>query len=200
MKWLEDSRKGNENMQVRLDTVNKSINERLDNAARVIGLVSKELGQMSEIGRHMKEVQEFLKSPKLRGGMGEYILRDLLEQMLPKENYKLQHRFRSGQIVDAIVKIERGAIPIDSKFPMENFRKINSAKSESEKTSAKKEFTRDVKKHIEDISQKYILPDEGTIEVALMYIPSEPVYYEVLNSPENIDVSSPVSTFLSSSS
>jgi DNA recombination protein RmuC len=187
MKWLEDSRKGNESMQSRLDSVNKSINERLDNAARVIGLVSKELGQMSEIGRHMKDVQEFLRSPKLRGGMGEYILRDLLEQMLPKENYRLQYRFRNGQIVDAIVKIEKGIIPIDSKFPMENFRKIQNAKTEAEKKVPKREFARDVKKHIEDISQKYILPDEGTIEVALMYIPSEPVYYEVLNSPEIID-------------
>lgn len=187
MKWLEDSRKGSENMQDRLDKVNKSINERLDNAARVIGVVSKELGKMSEIGRHMKEIQEFLGSPKLRGGMGEYILRDLLEQMLPKENFKLQYRFRNGQIVDAIVKIEKGIIPIDSKFPMENFRRINSAKTESERDRARKEFGRDVKKHIEDISQKYVLPDEGTIEIALMYIPSEPVYYEVLNSPEIID-------------
>ena len=187
MKWLEDSRKGSENMQDRLDKVNKSINDRLDNAAKVIGVVSKELGKMSEIGRHMKEIQEFLGSPKLRGGMGEYILRDLLEQMLPKENFKLQYRFRNGQIVDAIVKIEKGIIPIDSKFPMENFRRINSAKTESERDRARKEFGRDVKKHIEDISQKYVLPDEGTIEIALMYIPSEPVYYEVLNSPEIID-------------
>ncbi|MCH7541169.1 DNA recombination protein RmuC [Patescibacteria group bacterium] len=187
MKWLEDSRKGSENMQDRLDKVNKSINDRLDNATKVIGVVSKELGKMSEIGRHMKEIQEFLGSPKLRGGMGEYILRDLLEQMLPKENFKLQYRFRNGQIVDAIVKIEKGIIPIDSKFPMENFRRINSAKTESERDRARKEFGRDVKKHIEDISQKYVLPDEGTIEIALMYIPSEPVYYEVLNSPEIID-------------
>jgi len=189
-KWLEDSRKGNENMQTRIDSQTKAINERLDNAARVIGTVSKELGQMSEIGRSMKDLQDFLRSPKLRGNIGEQVLRELLGQFLPKESFHLQYRFRSGEIVDAAIKTDSGIIPIDSKFPMENFKGIMKAENEEEKKLSEKEFSRDVKKHIDDIAKKYILPEEGTIDYALMYVPSEPVYYEIMsNIPELSDYS-----------
>src|SRR4030042_1895797 len=98
MKWLEDSRKGNESMQNRLDAVNKAINERLDNAAKGIGSVGKQGGEVSEIGHSPKEFQEFLRSPKLRGNIGEHVLRELLGQFLPKESFHLQYRFRSGEI------------------------------------------------------------------------------------------------------
>lgn len=167
-----------------LTQTQKAIGERLDKAASVIAQVSKSLGEMTELGRSMRDLQEFLRSPKLRGGLGEQILADLLGQMLPKKSFHLQYQFRGGQVVDAAVQIEQGIIPIDSKFPMENFRKLMSAETKDQKEQAKKEFGRDVKKHIDDVSKKYIVPEEGTIEYALMYIPSEPVYYEVINSPE----------------
>lgn len=148
------------------------------------GRIAFQLGQIQEIGRTMRDFQDFLKSPKLRGGIGEQILRDLLEQILPKQNFKIQHQFREGQIVDAIIKTKQGVIPIDSKFPMESFAKIHKAK-EKEKENYLKEFARAIKKHIEEISRKYILPQEGTVDFALMYIPSEPVYYEItLNHPD----------------
>ena len=146
-----------------------------------------ELGKVQEVGRGVKEFQEFLRSPKLRGNIGEQILRDLLEQMLPKENFSLQYQFQEGQIVDAIVKTNQGIIPIDSKFPMENFRIMMKNDSET-KEMAEKNFVRDIKKHIDDISKKYILPSEGTVDFALMYVPSEPIYYEIsLNQPEILD-------------
>jgi len=149
--------------------------------------VSKELGKVQEIGRQMKDFQDFLRSPKLRGNVGEQILRDLLEQVLPKNNFSLQYQFQEGQIVDAIVKTKQGIIPIDSKFPIESFKRLNQAK-EDEKEQYCKEFVRDIKKHIDDISKKYILPQEGTVDFALMYVPSEPVYYEItLNQPELLD-------------
>src|SRR3989304_1672533 len=171
MKWLSEMRlsvdKNTQTMQERLEATNKAINERLDNAARVIGSVGKEVGQMSEIGRSLKE---------------------LLGQFLPKESFNLQYRFRSGEIVDAAIKTETGIIPIDSKFPLGNFQNMAKAETESEKKAFEKEFTRDVKKHIDDIAKKYILPDEGTIDYALMYIPSESVYYEIMsNIPELSD-------------
>ena len=192
MKWLEEMRssvdKSTETMQRRLDATNKAINERLDNAARVIAGVGKEVGQMSEIGRSMKDLQDFLRSPKLRGNIGEQVLKELLGQFLPKESFHLQFRFRTGEIVDAAIKTESGIIPIDSKFPMENFKNIMKAESEAEKKVFEKEFGRDVKKHIDDIAKKYILPEEGTIDYALMYVPSEPVYYEIMsNMPEISD-------------
>ena len=192
MKWLQEMRssvdKNTETLQQRLEATNKAINERLDNAAKVIGMVGKEVGQMSEIGRSMKDLQDFLRSPKLRGNIGEQVLRELLGQFLPKESFHLQYRFRSGDIVDAAIKTESGIIPIDSKFPMENFKQMMKSESESEKKVYEKEFGRDVKKHIDDIAKKYILPEEGTIDYALMYIPSEPVYYEIMsNIPELSD-------------
>ncbi len=166
---------------------NKQINDRLTKAAEVIRDVSREVGQMSEIGRSMKELQEFLKSPKLRGNIGEEVLKDLISQTFPKNSFNLQYQFRSGEKVDAAIKTDAGILPIDSKFPMENFQKMTKAENATEKDSYKKEFIRDVKKHIDSISKKYILPEEGTMDFCLMYIPSEPVYYEIANDASLLD-------------
>ncbi|OGM18075.1 hypothetical protein A2685_03150 [Candidatus Woesebacteria bacterium RIFCSPHIGHO2_01_FULL_37_10] len=171
---------------VRLNEQGKSFNERLDNAAKVIGEVQKNLGEMSEIGRGMKELQEFLNSPKLRGNIGEQVLKELLSQMLPKQSFHLQYTFKSGEKVDAAIKTSAGMVPVDSKFPMENFRKIQT-EIETEKKQAQKDFERDVRKHIDDISRKYILTEEGTIDYALMYVPSEAVYYEIVNNQDLFD-------------
>ncbi len=165
----------------------QALNQRLDNAARVISQVQKNIGEMSEIGRGMKELQEFLKSPKLRGNIGEQILKEILGQMLPKQSFHLQYTFKSGATVDAAIKTGNGIIPVDSKFPMENFRKLTSARNDEEKKVLDREFEKDVRRHIDDISKKYILTEEGTIDYALMYIPSESVYYEVVNSSSLFD-------------
>lgn len=163
----------------------KAINERLDRAAQVISNVSKSVGEMTELGRSMRDLQEFLRSPKMRGQLGEAVLKDLLGQTLPKQNFHLQYAFKGGEIVDAALKLEQGIIPIDAKFPMENFRKLSKSDSDKERESFRKAFIADVKKHIDAISTKYIRPQEGTLDFALMYIPSEPIYYEILtNSPE----------------
>jgi DNA recombination protein RmuC len=164
---------------------NQVIGQRLDKAAEVIGNVQKSIGEMTEIGRGMKDLQEFLRSPKMRGQMGEAVLKDLLSQALPKQHFHLQYAFKSGEIVDAALQLEQGIIPIDAKFPMENFRKMHKAKDEAETIMHRKAFVADVKKHIDAISSKYLRPQEGTLDFALMYIPSEPIYYEILmNSPE----------------
>ncbi|MBN1169126.1 DNA recombination protein RmuC [Candidatus Woesebacteria bacterium] len=166
----------------------KTLNERLDNAAKVIGAVQKNIGEMSEIGRGMKELQQFLQSPKLRGNIGEQVLKDLISQMFPKSSFHLQYQFKSGNKVDAAINTAAGILPIDSKFPMENFQKMSKAESKSEVSSFRHEFKKDIRKHIKDISKKYILPEEGTMDFALMYIPSEPVYYEVVNSTELLEL------------
>lgn len=178
--WVKSQQQSSQSMS-------RSINERLDNAARVIGQVQRNIGEMSEIGRGMKDIQEFLRSPKLRGNIGEQVLKELLAQMLPKNSFFLQHTFKSGVKVDAAIKTSAGIISVDSKFPMENFRKMVGAQNEGEKKAAEKEFIRDVKKHIDDIANKYILTEEGTIDYALMYLPSETVYYEVVNNTELFD-------------
>lgn len=170
-----------------LQSNTKSLNERLDTAARVIGQVQKNIGEMSEIGRGMKDLQEFLRSPKLRGNIGEQVLKELLGQMLPKQSFHLQYSFKSGAIVDAAIKTAAGIIPVDSKFPMENFRQMTTARTETEKNKFNREFSKDIRRHIDDIAKKYILTEEGTIDYALMYVPSEAVYYEVVNDADLFD-------------
>src|SRR6266700_26621 len=94
----------------------KQLNERLDKAAAVIKDVGKEVGEMSEIGRSMRELQEFLKSPKLRGNIGEQILKDLISQIFPKNSFHLQYAFKSGEKVDAAIKTDAGILPSESVF------------------------------------------------------------------------------------
>jgi len=188
IKMLQEGSK--EDRKVLLSSLQRntqSLNERLDNAAKVIGQVQKNIGEFSEIGRGMKDLQEFLRSPKLRGNVGEQVLKELLTQFLPKQAFNLQHTFKSGDKVDAAIKTSAGIVPVDSKFPMENFRKMAGSKDEFEKKSFEKVFEKDVKNHIDAISRKYILTEEGTIDYALMYIPSESVYYEVVNSSTLFD-------------
>jgi DNA recombination protein RmuC len=159
----------------------QAMNERLDNAARVISAVQRNLGEMSEIGKGIRTLQDFLQSPKLRGGLGEEVLKEMIGQTFPKNAFHLQYPFKSGMKVDAVLKTDAGLLCIDSKFPMENFNLMHTAETEVARNAAKKQFVSDVKKHIEDISRKYILPEEGTMDFALMYIPSEAVYYEAVN-------------------
>lgn len=165
----------------------KTVGDRLDRAAEVVGNVQKALGaldgatkQVFEVGKDIAQLQEILRAPKVRGTFGELFLGDLLAQILPPKHFSLQHAFRSGEIVDAVVRIGR-LVSVDAKFPLENFKRlIQTQASPQEKTLARRKFIQDVKKHIDAISSKYILPDEGTFDFALMYIPAENVYYEMI--------------------
>jgi len=179
-------RETNKDINYTLRDNTKAVNERLDKATRVIGDVGKEVGQMAEIGRGMRELQEFLRSPKIRGNIGEQVLKDLLAQMFPKQSFHLQYSFLSGEKVDAVIKTDAGLIPIDSKFPMENFKRMVGAETDKEKEGFRREFRRDVKKHIDAISRKYIVTNEGTIDYALMYVPSESIYYEIVTDGEDL--------------
>ena len=191
LEWLKTMQKSLDsstgNMVKTLQENSRQLNERLEKTASAVKDVEKEVGQMSEIGRNMRDLQEFLKSPKLRGNIGEQVLKDLISQMFPKNNFFLQYEFKSGEKVDAAIKTDAGILPIDSKFPMENFQKMTKAELKTEKAIFEKEFIKDIKKHINDISRKYILPSEGTMDFALMYVPSEFVYYELANQTEALD-------------
>jgi DNA recombination protein RmuC len=165
----------------------KALNERLDNAGRYISQVAKEIGQMSELGQSMRDLQVFLQSPKLRGNIGEQVLKDLISQAFPKGSFHLQYSFKSGDKVDAAIKTSAGILPIDSKFPMENFKKMTTADNKSERTFAKRAFRNDVRKHIRDIAKKYVLPEEDTLDFAFMYLPSEMVFYEVANNTDLLE-------------
>jgi DNA recombination protein RmuC len=157
-----------------------SMNTRLDKAAGVIGDLREKVGQIHEVGRAAQELVHIMRAPKLRGGMGELFLGDLLAQILPREHYEMPHRFKSGDAVDAVIRIGPKLVPADAKFPYENFKRVVEAASETERVAARKQFLRDVKKHVDAIATKYILPDEGTYDFALMYVPAENVYYETI--------------------
>lgn len=165
----------------------RDIHGRLSEAQVTIGELKREAGAFAEVSRSMKELQEFLKSPKLRGNIGEQVLNDLIGQMFPRGSFFLQHHFKNGQIVDVALKTEAGILPIDSKFPMEQFEAMIKGETKSQRENAKKEFIRSIKKHIDDISSKYILPEEGTMDFALMYLPSESVFYEVASEPSLLE-------------
>lgn len=165
----------------------KDIHDRLSRAAEVIGELKREAGQFSEVGRSMKELHEFLKSPKLRGNIGEQVLSDLITQMIPKNSFHFQYQFQSGDRVDAAIKTDAGILPIDSKFPMENFQRMVGAEQKADRDRAGKDFANDVRRHIRTIATKYIAPDEGTTDFAMMYVPSESVFYEIATNPELMD-------------
>lgn len=174
-----------------LNSAQTSLGERLDNAARVVGSVQRSLGGLEEANRKIYEVgkdiaslQDILRAPKLRGGLGEYFLQDLLAQTLPSKHFTLQHAFSSGEKVDAAICLGHALVPVDAKFPLENFKRLLAAGSDNEQAQAKRQFSIDVRKHIDAIAAKYILPDEGTYDFALMYIPAENVYYETIIKDE----------------
>ncbi|MEK7096419.1 MAG: DNA recombination protein RmuC [Patescibacteria group bacterium] len=175
-----------QNLADSISKTTNAVNERLDNAARVIMAVNSELGQMKEIGTNLKNVQDFLKSPKLRGNLGEQGLKDMLSKALPRKYYDIQYAFRNGSIVDAIIHLDAGKIPIDSKFPLENFNQMIKTETEIERLSFRRKFKDDFKKHVNAISEKYIQPGEGTADFAFMYIPSESIYFEIINNEEEM--------------
>jgi DNA recombination protein RmuC len=182
------------NVTQQLQNNTGQVGSRLDTAAKVIQDVQNKLGELGkatqeikELGQSVSKLEEMLKAPKLRGGLGELLLEDLLRQVLPANAFDIQFSFKNGQTVDAIINTAGGKVPVDSKFPLENFRKTIEAKSDQERKTAIRLFRTDVKKHIDAISEKYILPDEGTFDFALMYIPAENIYYETIIKEESMD-------------
>jgi len=168
------------------DTLAKTVGERIADTTKVFGEVKESLGkltqrteQIQEVGKNISSLQDLLRAPKFRGGFGELLLERLLADILPHENYSLQHKFRNGETVDAVIRIGGNLIPIDSKFPLEDFQRILAVESEEEQVALRRQFTRTIKKHIDAVT-KYILPDENTFDFALMYIPAENIYYETI--------------------
>ncbi|MBN1125902.1 MAG: DNA recombination protein RmuC [Sedimentisphaerales bacterium] len=145
-----------------------------------IGRLRESGKQMLQLGVDVRSLQDILKNPKLRGQMGERSLENILSNILPQNSFTLQYTFKSGQIVDALVKLPDYSVPVDAKFPLPAFEAMVKAENEDEKGRLRRRFQADVTKHIDKIAQSYVCPDEGTLDFALMYIPAENVYYETV--------------------
>jgi DNA recombination protein RmuC len=188
MELLNQSVNGlNQQVTQLLTESSKSISDRLDNTNTVVGDLRQKLGrleeasrQMLDVGKDISRLQDILQPPKLRGSMGEFFLHDLLAQILPGNNFEMQYKFKGGETVDAVIKLNQGLVPVDAKFPLDNFRRIIESGTDEDKKAARKAFLRDVKIHVDAISSKYIRMDEDTLDFALMYIPAENVYYETI--------------------
>jgi DNA recombination protein RmuC len=159
-------------LQSSTDTLSKLNNQ--------IGQLMTASTQMQKVGDDVKRLQEILASPKLRGGLGEWSLENLLAQILPKDSYELQYSFRDSQKVDALIHLADYSAPIDAKFPLSSFELLLKAQKDDERVRLRKQFHNDIIKHIDKIAASYIRPAEGTLDFALMYIPAENVYYEAI--------------------
>jgi len=181
-------------MAGQMGQVGSGVQQQLQHVTQVVGQVQGKLGELGQVtqqvldvGRDIAGLEQILRSPKVRGGLGETLLENLLAQMLPQEHYVLQHAFSTGDRVDAAVRIGDRLVPVDAKFPLENFRRMLEETDEDKRRKHRKAFVSDVKARTEEIAKKYILPDEGTFDFALMYIPAENVYYEIIVKDEAVE-------------
>jgi DNA recombination protein RmuC len=170
----------------------KTMGQRLDEASRAVTEVHGQLGalgeatrRMEQVGREIAGLEQILRAPKIRGGLGETLLERLLGEILPSDSYRLQHGFRSGDKVDAAIVVAGRLVPVDSKFPLENFRRMLEEPDEERRRPVRRAFLKDVRGRVDEIARKYIVPDEDTFDFALMYIPAENVYYEVILREES---------------
>ena len=175
----------NEIVDRRLAELDTKVDRRLEHATKQTNAIYQKLGAVGEAtqllaeqAKGLGELQQILRPPKARGGFGELLLAQLLGDRLPPTAYSLQYGFSGGERVDAVIRVDR-LVPIDSKFPLDNFERMVAADNDIERQQHEKLFARDVKGHVDAISSKYIRPDEGTYDFAFMYLPSEAIYYEL---------------------
>src|SRR3989338_4633576 len=181
---LEQSRQSTERATL-------SVHQQVEGFTRGMTQVHEAVRTMQESVKNVVSFQDIFKSPKLRGTWGELSLDSILNQYFPRDIYEMQHYFKSGEAVDAVLKLPNGMLlPIDSKFNWENFEKMVNAGDDINKDIHRKQFYSDVKKKIDEIASKYILPAESTTDMAMMYVPAETIYYEIINHLKDVDLAS----------
>ena len=169
----------------RLDKSNQQMINQFKESATIIKDVTQKLTnlertnqQVGDIAGELKVLQNVLSNPKQRGVLGEFYLDQILQNLLPPGSYELQYKLSEGLIVDAVIKLDGNLLPIDSKFSLENYNRLVEAKAD-QRPALEKLFKEDLKKRIDETS-KYIQPKKGTLEQALMFIPSEAIFYDLL--------------------
>jgi DNA recombination protein RmuC len=164
----------------------RSVGDKVGSLQEKLAQLDQQIRHLSEMGADLRRLQDILRSPKVRGGLGETLLESLLGNILPSTDFALQHPFAGGEKVDAAVRLPGGLVPVDAKFPLENFQRILSARGEEELRRVRKAFRDDIRRHARNIASRYIRPGEGTLDLALMYVPAENVYYEAFVLGEDL--------------
>jgi DNA recombination protein RmuC len=180
---LQDSLKSQ--IDTKLDKNQASMTEQLASSAKLVKDVTERLTKLDDTNKRvvdvadeLKQLQNVLQNPKQRGVLGEFYLEQILQNLLPPSSYSLQHKISEGFIVDAVIHLDGKLLPIDSKFSLENYNRLVEAK-EAERAVFEKAFKEDLKRRIDETA-KYIQPKRNTLEQALMFIPSEAIYYDLL--------------------
>jgi DNA recombination protein RmuC len=165
----------------------RRLDERLRESGRALSSVGEALvrveaanRRLTEVGQDISSLNDLLRAPKARGGLGELLLEELLADVLPGPCYALQHTFSSGARADAVLRVGGQLVAVDAKFPLENARRIGEATDAAQESAARSALARDMRRHADAISTKYICPEDGTADFALMYIPAESVYHQAL--------------------
>ncbi len=162
----------------------QAVSQQLRASTEMLGTIRQQLGEVQQAGRELsgaaRTIEMVLSGPQRRGALGEAALEHMLSDALPQGSYELQYRFSTGEAVDSVVRFRDKLLPIDSKFPLEDYRRIAEQGEE-----ARKGFAQAVRSHADSIAKKYILPGEGTLNLALMFVPSEGVYYELLMTADS---------------
>lgn len=199
-------RGSSESMDRRVDELRRSVGERVSavenrlvesqkNVADHLGEMGEKMGmvfhasqKIQELAGGMTRLEDLLKPPKIRGGLGETFLEQALADVLPPGSWEMRHAFPDGTIVDACIRLGDFIVPIDSKFPLENYRRSKESPDESDRKRARRDFAGDVRRHVEAIATKYIRPGDRTYEFAFMYVPSEAVYCEIVFDEDGVSI------------
>jgi DNA recombination protein RmuC len=150
----------------------------LNDLSKQLGTLGEQSTRIGELAKDIGSLQDLLRAPKTRGGFGELMLERLLQDALPASAYEIQYTYRDGSRVDAIVHYGSRIVPIDSKFPAESYTQISSARDDADRRSRRRSFLQQVRRHV-DAVERYVSPQDGTIDFAFMYLPSEAMYYEL---------------------
>lgn len=178
-------------LERRVSDGQKTVAAHLDSSGRVLAEVGEKMGRVFEASQRieklagdMTRLEDLLKPPKLRGLLGETFLGQALAQVLPPGAFSMQHALPGGTVVDAAIRVGERVVAVDSKFPLDNYRRWRELQDEGEKKRARRQFAADVRRHVETIAEKYIRPEAGTLDFALMYVPAEAVYAEIVEEGE----------------
>jgi DNA recombination protein RmuC len=155
----------------------------LSDLQRQLGVLSEQSTRVGELAKDIGSLQDLLRAPKPRGGFGELMLERLLQDCLPASAYEMQFTYRDGSRVDAVVRCANRLVPIDAKFPNESYTQIAAATDVADRARRRRAFLQQVRRHVDAVG-RYVSPQDGTIDYAFLYLPSEAIYYEVMTREE----------------